>query len=906
MSGFSWARVADALLAESRASGAALDEGQRQTLAFVAARIADHGVIVADEVGTGKTRIACAVIRAVLACGGRAAAVVPRGLMHQWRKQFAVVSPGVHAPRDLATVQQWLDGDGPAPSDAPEWWVVSHAFRYPQARAHPGLATPQDWRYALPSLVRTRLQTRTVRDGRTALGSLVRKTRHARAWRGGRWSRLGEIADRVAPLVRADPQLRKRLERLEVLNPGRDATAVREEFREGGPALAGARDLLRLWLGTFDLVVVDEAHRSRDELLDEAASPEHTKVLRGVLELLQAPGTQRRLCLTATPMELDPEQWEHLLARARVPVGSGARVRAVIREFRDALKALDQAPDERDRVERAIRGAQEFQRLLEPYVTRRRALGDGLQTQVDEARRRAGAVVHDEAHPHRNVGLFSPELASSDVHWRSTLAALEGLSRAAAGLDARCIGEQGFRMKTFYLHAASGHLRANDFGGGAWRPVVPADLGVAQRARLSRVRFWWSVLDRERRVLAAAATREGLTQYDPDAEHPRIRAAVDEIERWTRSGEKVLVFGVFTRPLHLLRDVIEARELLRRIDRDLPIPVALHEAGHRRLLEIAWRQYVLDPASRWEGALARGVDDVAALRQRARRSHGRYRNGQREVARWVRQALPALLEANGLKELRPATKERLAVVLRSLVMDEWLSRRAHAPRLDVKQLVREIWEAHAARALEPDEAGSPDGEDRVDVRARLERWIAAEHEDHASWRYCRVLDGDTKWETRRSIQAGFNREHGYPRVLVAQSLVGREGLDLHEQCRVVVQVHPEWNPAVLEQQIGRVDRKGSLWARRWQTWRAGETAEPPTIAVRQLVFRGTYDEFHWACVAGRRRQLEAALFGQLLAAESWDRVPADLREPLKEAAPRFEPARARGPVAAARRAGRRA
>jgi len=71
--------------------------------------------------------------------------------------------------------------------------------------------------------------------------------------------------------------------------------------------------------------------------------------------------------------------------------------------------------------------------------------------------------------------------------------------------------------------------------------------------------------------------------------------------------------------------------------------------------------------------------------------------------------------------------------------------------------------------------------------------------------------GGTKPESRRMIQLAFNRSKSFPKVLVAQSMVGREGLNLHKACRTVVLLHPEWNPGVTEQQIGRIDRVGSEW-----------------------------------------------------------------------------------------------
>src|SRR5262245_26250247 len=87
---FSWARAAAALrklVAEDEAKPREeqhLDEGQRASLTWMAGRLPQSGVVLADEVGTGKTRIACAVVHAVLEAGGRAAVVVPHGLMHQW------------------------------------------------------------------------------------------------------------------------------------------------------------------------------------------------------------------------------------------------------------------------------------------------------------------------------------------------------------------------------------------------------------------------------------------------------------------------------------------------------------------------------------------------------------------------------------------------------------------------------------------------------------------------------------------------------------------------------------------------------------------------------------------------------------------------------------------------------
>ena len=48
----------------------------------------------------------------------------------------------------------------------------------------------------------------------------------------------------------------------------------------------------------------------------------------------------------------------------------------------------------------------------------------------------------------------------------------------------------------------------------------------------------------------------------------------------------------------------------------------------------------------------------------------------------------------------------------------------------------------------------------------------------------------------------------FPEVLVASSVMA-EGVDLHLDCRHVIHHDLDWNPSVLEQRTGRLDRLGS-------------------------------------------------------------------------------------------------
>jgi len=180
-------------------------------------------------------------------------------------------------------------------------------------------------------------------------------------------------------------------------------------------------------------------------------------------------------------------------------------------------------------------------------------------------------------------------------------------------------------------------------------------------------------------------------------------------------------------------------------------------------------------------------------------------------------------------------------------------------------------------------------EERAILRQQAVRRALLEDAEVRQSVHARLLHGETKWETRRYLQAAFNRQGVTPTVLVAQSQVGREGLNLHEACRVVVQFHAEWNPAVLEQQIGRVDRKGSLWEQKTQQWLKNGAGEPPYIEVRQLIFEGTYDAYQWDRVMRRQQVFDASLFGSLLPADVWQRVPSDRVQDLLAAAPCFRP-----------------
>jgi hypothetical protein len=378
--------------------------------------------------------------------------------------------------------------------------------------------------------------------------------------------------------------------------------------------------------------------------------------------------------------------------------------------------------------------------------------------------------------------------------------------------------------------------------------------------------------------------RSGL----PEDEHPRILAAVTEIEGWTLKREKVLVFGVFLRPLRLLRDVLNVRHALRAADAGRPIAHAIHNdmAFVHRQLERLRAEDAL------RGRLANG--NGADIRHALADSHNGYERLREKVRRRANKMVVTWGADSSLlggalidRQLEGALEDHLV----SFVLDDFLAMTSESDDVTDERfdaLAKEYVEERLRPLL--GELGDEDADEQKAVLRQMALRTLLEDDDGRQSFHARLLQGGTRWNTRRYLQAAFNRPGASPWVLIAQSQVGREGLNLHESCRVVVQFHAEWNPAVLEQQIGRVDRKGSLWEQRAQKWlAAGGGNDPPFVEVRQLFFGGTYDAFQWERVMRRQHVFDASLFGSLLPADAWERVPDGRKHQLMKAAPSFSP-----------------
>ncbi|MEO2014101.1 MAG: SNF2-related protein [Fuerstiella sp.] len=106
-------------------------------------------------------------------------------------------------------------------------------------------------------------------------------------------------------------------------------------------------------------------------------------------------------------------------------------------------------------------------------------------------------------------------------------------------------------------------------------------------------------------------------------------------------------------------------------------------------------------------------------------------------------------------------------------------------------------------------------------------------------------------ESRERLREAFNTPL-YPMILIANEVM-QEGLDLHKNCRRIVHHDLGWNPAQIEQRVGRIDRLGSL------TNRLRKNNADATLDVLYPLISGTIDERLYRTVKTREKWLEFLL-----------------------------------------------
>lgn len=855
-----------------------LNPGQRASLCAIAARIERNGVLIADEVGMGKTRIAVEVASCVIECGGRVAILVPPGLGYQWQAELR--DGGVNdVPPILRSLHAYLCAWNVEETENQRPWflapvvMISHAL----TNWRMGSNTPS-WRWALVPELYARWRKRT--DGSVPRGY------HGNELLTHTWQVCRLAAESITAALPDDsdhPALRL-LDPFSAVpwpSPLLDAGA----YSTGGELRVWLEKCVGLGLGAFDLLVIDEAHKSR------GAESGLSRLLEKVV--LYSPGS-RRLALTATPIELNVDQWSDTLGRLGLTGADLRSVQAAASQYAGAVKRVRQTWRSSSEGREAFKtAATHFQQALSPYLIRRDKRED---PDVQQFQKHTGLQLH-EYRRETEVAVKTPGLT---LAWRKAICAAESLSVVtrqatdpvakrlrltlgnghgiAALLDQVKRDEKDNKQEAFD--------EANRANEQQETVTVPDDPKRQERAE------WW-----------LKAIQRTFAQGDDSLfDHPAIQAAVEAIEQETNRGEKVLVFGKFTRPMRALVDLLNAREMLRRVQKDESWPQTKVHGDRNESSETSEWSAVRAAHRQLNSSVQLDIlDETLRLRyERAQRQREQFRKGLvSRIEAGLKQNCPskhvrAVFDAFSRSTFTGAQTERaehhaLAVVARALM--ELLDTPA-ADSSEYASAFSQLVEATSDR----DSADDPDREVDEDEAAGLWEQIEGrlrDEYDRPQGGFARLMFGGTSAETRRMIQLAFNRPKSFPQVLVAQSLVGREGLNLHRACRIVLLLHPEWNPGVVEQQIGRVDRVDSHWCHGLK--RAMDACAPadqtPRIEIRPVIFRGTYDEHNWQVLRTRWDDLRAQLHGVVIppGVGVGDPEGQRLLEAVARAAPDFSP-----------------
>jgi hypothetical protein len=833
--------------ADASSTDKLLNSGQIRSLRAIAARLPAHGVMVADEVGMGKTRIAAAVARAVIDAGGRVAFLLPPGLGAQWAKELREVGI-TDIPDILRSLGGYLDAwssDKPVPWFSLPAVMISHAFA--NWRLGRNAAA---WRWALLPLT---------------WSAWTQHAGNRRPW--GVQGLLDDLGSRRNAIERAAGSiaLAKKAKlgeaahsklRTEVLN-SLDWTVARhadayyqdDEYRDALEKTVG------VGLGTFDLIVIDEAHKSRDE--DSALSRLLDKIVIGF-------ESSRRLALTATPVELDVGQWTGMLKRIGVSDEENT-IRQACLDYAAALAdvRLTWRTSAESR-ETFARSARKFQESLSPYVLRRDKREDepiksfmGREGEtVDSYRRETPIVI--------NPIQLKPQ-------WLDAVMAAEGLSAINVANSAGSAQDRRLRLTVGNGHGISAMMEpASD-------TVPETGTNVAavlpEPVKNSRIHYWRRVLQRSVGVHEDVPSSTASTVL---YEHPAILAAVIEIEEITKQGRKVLVFGRFTRPMKALEELLNARAMLAHLKAGKDWPQSAIRPEDEGAVDTALVQLNLGSWSSRE--------EVSALLAKGRAAYEVSRKSHLEK---IHKAID--------NDRYPLTR-RSRTVLAGAVADLLGVEEMHYTQSNIEdaahRIVFSLCDEDSVLEARADGASLSDDEQVDSEQTVLDDRIQEEYGIPRGG-YARRMYGETGQHTRRNLQLKFNRAGCFPHVLIAQSQVGREGLNLHEQCRDVVLLHPEWNPGVVEQQIGRVDRLGSLWCRDFASWQAaGGIGEAPRISIRPVMFNGTYDEHNWSVLQYRWNLLRGQLHGIIVSGadiSSSDQEGRALAELLNRQAPQLSP-----------------
>jgi hypothetical protein len=888
-------------LSLDRAGHAADGERQVRTAREILKRFASQpGVVLADEVGMGKTYVALAVAVAALAndpSAGPVVVIAPPSVadkwVREWRKfvdSYLVDRPVIRGPkravRDGLEFLRILDDDA---AERQQLVVLTHG-----AMSELVKQDRIEHRYVMLAVIR---QALAGRPGAGALRELVADrsprlhllpsvdpelVRRLLEVKPGGWRKILIGAGELAP-DDDDPVPKSLVDALAV--PGLNLAPVRKAV-EALPRKHGDRFEERLRKATSQLrrevrgvvrnayghlqleaplLILDEAHhlRNRKNLFELFASERRSTEGEGPLFQMFS----RMLFLTATPFNLRHDELINVLecfgstsesdGDCSVPVAKLAeqldgcqrasqRLEASWRRLRqDHVEGLDENwwdPDvtiegaaapvltARSDVEDVLRTFNDAKETLQPWIIRHRRGSSRVRLPGDLIRRDPTDVdrsVPDVRVQSPPVGLGVPE---SDV--------LPFLLANRADAVVPRNSEQRERLRLVAVGLSSSYDVVWSTG---VQDLDQDDELDDDAPESSTVSNWY--LQELRRALPTDAAS--------GRRHPKVEATAERAFRLWEQGQKVVVFCFYRSTGRALRRAISAKVEEWLVERALQCGTTLAEqervsgdrlrkGGSAYNIVEGFVEELLDRSSLEGRERERFLDLVVSL-LRTPIFRLRYLNFDAgDEAQMYSHALGladsgATSLAGRLRALRQSLNDLPSVESRELLFKAVESVQVGSSR------------------IAGDEMGGGS-------RSRDSKQLFLAN--------VRLANGEVSRPRRERLLQAFNTPF-FPDILIASKVLG-EGVDLHQQCRHVIHHDLDWNPAVLEQRTGRLDRIGSL---------ASREGEP--VVIYEPFIAGAQDERQYRVVMDRERWFEAIMGSSITSA--WGQMVDPTDVPLPEA-----------------------
>lgn len=833
-----WAEVSKNLLsvASQYKKESWLNEGQLKSIDKISNYVQNNGIIIADEVGMGKTRIAVAVIKSVVNSGGRVVILIPPGLGYQWNDELrdgGIKEPPVILRSLRAYLNAW---DVDEIKDRKPWFkenivLISHSFTNWRLSKD-----SEYWRWGLLPEVYAQIRKKYEDRFPNKYNDLCNGNK---------------FVNYAAKSIVYDANLPKSFFKEISNNFYWGEMAFRGKNFERGK---NYRELLEravgLGFGQFDLVVIDEAHKSRGD------SSGLSRLLEKVI--IQS-SNSRRLAMTATPIDLhSSSDWESILERIEVDKSVISHIKTKIDNYNETARRLKQCWQTNSDVREDFRKSSvQFQAALSPYLIRR-------DKREDKSIQTFQKITGKSYSEYRKESELAINLCNLSKAWKHAICSTEALSFITSFKDDP-------KTKRMRLTIGNGHglaalmdqeIRSDDDKkqeefdkeqGNNGLNLISNTLPYDQKKKSERTEWWLNNIKK-------AFKKDALVLY----EHPGILEAVDFIEKQAGNEEKVLVFGRYTEPMRALSVLLNMRDLIRKLQSGELIYQTNLNKEDWPVFEIAQKQLKINICNDYETA-------KEIIKKRNNQLEYKRRNFREDLILNIKKGLA---KGNGefpdsyeyiLDVISNEDHEHLNLLARVLFELTFVSKQKEPDNFYLASSFHDLLQAIQDKD-DPDIDSNGDSEIDAGVAKFYWNKLYERLEDEYARNYSsfsRFMYGDTKQHSRRMIQMAFNRVNCNPQVLIAQSMVGREGLNLHEACRIVVLLHPEWNPGVVEQQIGRVDRVGSHWCKELEEAEKRKIL-PPFIEIHSIIFKGTYDEHNWKVLKERWDELRAQLHGLVI------------------------------------------